>query len=103
MPDDPLRHSLGWAARFDYSNTITEPMRPTPDHLALLAAARWQYSPMEFGAVEMDGTEPYGNRDVTGDLARLLPHLSEVDRIRRHCELPAVLAYIATKAKEKEW
>lgn len=94
-----------WDGRYRYARQMASrgPQLPTPDHLTLLAAAGWLYSETEFGAVEQDGKRPYRNSDVERDLAELLPHLSAEDRLKRHCELPVVLAYIAAKAKEVQW
>lgn len=85
-----------WNTRFDYAREAQRggPMAPTADHLTLLAASEWDWNDCEFGAVSMDPKRPYGNSDVDTDLAELLPHLDQQDRIRVHCELPAVLAHI---------
>lgn len=94
-----------WNDRITYARQVRDrgQMKPTADHLVLVAAARWDWDEHEFGAVSVDPKRPYGNGDVEDDLAELLPHLSAEDRLRRHCELPAVLAYIAAKAKDMEW
>jgi hypothetical protein len=94
-----------WNDRLRFARQVVRrgPMKPNADHLTLLAAARWDFSETEFGAVEQNGKHSYGNSDVEDDLAELLPGLSPEDRLRRHCELPAVLAYIAAKAKEVQW
>lgn len=86
-PDERLRY----ARHFAYNHS---PLRPTAQHLALLRSAYWSWNDEEFGAATIDGKHPYGNGDVAGDLAEILPDLSEQDRIRAHCELPAVLAWI---------
>lgn len=90
-------------ARYEYARKMgrTE-LEPTADHLLLLAASCWHWNDCEFGAASMDPKRPYGNGDVEGDLAELLPHLSEQDRLRLHCELPAVLAYIAHNYGESD-
>lgn len=82
--------------RYEYARQMarTGPMAPTADHLALLARSAWNVNDAEFGSPSMDPKRPYGNSDVENDLEELLPHLSGQDRLRVHCELPAVLAYI---------
>lgn len=86
----------GWNDRFDYAREMERrgPLKPTKDHLKLLKAAYWSWDDCEFGAASMDPKRPYGNSNVLNDLAELLPHLDEETRVRVHCELPAVLAYI---------
>jgi hypothetical protein len=69
-------------------------IEPTADHLTLLKRSEWSWDDCEFGAPAMDPKRPYGNSDVENDLAEILPHLSEEDRLRRHAELVAVLAWI---------
>lgn len=83
-------------ARFDLARATVRkgPMRPTEDHLRLLRASEWDWSDGEFGAAAMDPKRPYGNSGVLDDLAEVLPHLTEEQRLRVHCELPAVLAWI---------
>jgi hypothetical protein len=85
-----------WNDRFDYAREVERrgPLQPTEDHLRALRAAAWSWNDCEFGAASMDPKRPYGNSDVLDDLAELLPHLSEAERVRVHCELPAVLAWI---------
>lgn len=92
-----------WEERFNYARKTERngPMRPTPDHLTLLARSGWDWSEDEFGAAAMHPKAPYGNSDVENDLAELLPHLSEQDRLRTHCELPAVLAWICKNALDE--
>lgn len=83
-------------SRFDYARKAERkgPLKPTRDHLTLLKSSCWDWNECEFGAASMDPKRPYGNSDVLDDLAELLPHLSEQDRVRVHCELPAVLAWV---------
>jgi hypothetical protein len=86
-------------ARYDYARQTARKglMKPTVDHLTLLRETGWwDWNDMEFGASSMDPKRPYGNSDVEEDLAEHLPHLSEQERLRVHCELPAVLAWICT-------
>lgn len=71
-------------------------LKPTADHVTLLARSYWRMSDCEFGAAEIDGKRPYGNSDVEDDLAEMLPHLDEQARLRVHCELPAVLTWLCT-------
>jgi hypothetical protein len=94
-----------WSARFDYARDIERrgPLKPTADHLALLNAACWGWDDAEFGAAAIDAKSPYGNSSVELDLAVLLPHLSPEERLKRHCELPALLAYITAKAEDIQW
>lgn len=70
------------------------PVAPTVDHLTLLKESCWSWDDCEFGAPSMDPKRPYGNSDVEDDLAEHLPHLSREERLRVHCELPAVLSWI---------
>lgn len=77
------------------------PRPPTADHVALLQSCYWDWNGDEFGAPSMDPKRPYGNSDVENDLAALLPHLSEHDRIRVHLELPGVLAWMCLTATEQ--
>jgi hypothetical protein len=99
-----------WNARFNYARQVqyNGPMEPTADHCTLLAHARWDWNDCEFGAASQDPKFPYGNSDADRDLAELLPHLSENDRLRIHCELPVVLAFItrnwaaATSTRDQE-
>lgn len=44
----------------------------TEDHLKLLRAAYVDWQDMEFGAPAIDPKRPYGNSDVTADIARIL-------------------------------
>lgn len=85
-----------WDERFNYARKAERsgPLAPTVDHLTLLKESCWDWNESEFGAPTMDGKRPYGNSDVEADLAEHLPHLSEQERIRVHCELPAVLSWI---------
>lgn len=84
--------------RFDYVREVTRrgPVKPTVDHLTLLAEAEWDWNDCEFGAPSMDPKKPYANSGVEEDLADHLPHLSEEERLRVHCELPAVLQWITS-------
>jgi hypothetical protein len=88
-------------ARFELARKAERsgPLAPTVDHLTLLKQSCWDWNDMEFGAASMDGKRPYGNSDVEADLAEHLPHLSEQDRIRVHCELPAVLSWITSNTR----
>ena len=94
-----------WTDRDDYARNVEDagPLKPAPEHLTLLASACWSWNDAEFGAASISPKHPYGNSDVEDDLAELLPHLSPENRLKRHCELPAVLAYIASKATEIAW
>jgi hypothetical protein len=87
-------------ARFDYARKIERkgPLQPTVDHLTLLSQSCWDWNDCEFGAASMNPKRPYGNSDVEDDLAEHLPHLPEAERLRVHCELPAVLAWICMNA-----
>ncbi len=68
------------------------PVELGADHLTLLRAANWRWDDaMLPGALVQDGKRPYGNGDVEGDLARLLSHLDEDQRLRVHRELPLVM------------
>jgi hypothetical protein len=89
--------------RMDYARRVEYrgPMAPTADHLTLLRRSCWDWNECEFGAASMDPKRPYGNSDVLDDLEELLPHLDEQDRIRLHCELPAVLKHIIASAVGK--
>lgn len=100
-----MTNLLDWNERYDYAQKIERrgPMKPTADHLTLLAQSSWDWNDAEFGAASMHPKKTYGNGNVEDDLAELLPHLTVEDRIKRHCELPAVLAYISAKAKDVEW
>lgn len=81
---------------------------PTADHATLIAAAYWQWNDCEYGAPEIDPKRPYGNSDVEGDLAELLPHLPEEDRARVHrgrttpTEVVNVLRHMAGDTTETE-
>lgn len=66
----------------------------TPDHLTLLANAKWRMSDCEYGAPEIDGKRPYGNSGVEQDLEDLLPHLDEHARVACHRELVGVIPAI---------
>lgn len=44
----------------------------TEDHLKLIRAMYVDWQDMEFGAPAIDPKRPYGNSDVTGDIARIL-------------------------------
>ena len=92
-----------WNARFDYAREVERkgPMKPTPDHLTLLARSYWDWNDCEFGAASLDPKRPYGNSDVEDDLAELLPDLTEEQRLRTHCELPAVLTWICRNALDE--
>ncbi len=92
-----------WNARFDYARECERkgPMKPTPDHLTLLARSSWSWDDSEFGAAAMSSKRPYGNSDVEDDLAELLPDLTEEQRLRTHCEIPAVLAWICKNALDE--
>jgi hypothetical protein len=79
--------------------TADAPITPNIEHLALLKHAEWSWNDCEFGAPSMDPKRPYGNSDVEDDLAELLPHLSEADRLRVHCELPGVLRWLSEHAE----
>lgn len=85
-----------WNERYDYAIERAEkgPIQPTADHMTLLRATYWNWNDCEFGAASMDPKRPYGNSDVDGDLAELLPHLQEEERLRLHCELSAVLMWL---------
>lgn len=89
-----------WNDRFNYAREAEQrgPMAPTVDHLTLLKEACWGWDDAEFGAAAMDAKRPYGNSDVEEDLAEHLPHLSREERLRAHCELPAVLSWITGNA-----
>lgn len=43
-----------------------------PEHVALLRAANVRWHEMEWGAPEIDGKRPYGNGDLTNDIANIL-------------------------------
>lgn len=75
-------------------------MKPTQDHLTLLARASWRESGVEFGAPEIDSKRPYGNSDVEGDLEELLPHLDAAARVQVHRELSSVLRWLSANAAE---
>lgn len=92
-----------WDDRLNYARKVRRDgaMKPTVDHLTLLARSYWDMSECEFGAPEMDGKRPYGNGDVEDDLAELLPHLSEQERLRVHCELPSVLTWVCRNALDE--
>lgn len=94
-----------WTQRDDYARQLERkgPIKPSADHLALLAESCWSWNEAEFGAASMDPKRPYGNSDVEDDLADHLPHLDAAERLRVHCELPAVLLYIARNAKKVQW
>ncbi len=67
------------------------------DHLTLLRAANWRWNDaMPPGALTQDAKRPYGNSDVEDDLARLLPHLDDAQRLRVHRELPLVIGTALT-------
>lgn len=82
--------------RHAYADKVSfgDPIEPTEDHLTLIRRSVWGWDPTEFGAAEISAKRPYGNSDVEEDLAGLLPHLSPNERIRVHCELPAVMQWI---------
>lgn len=44
----------------------------TEDHLKLIRAMYVDWQDMEFGAPAIDPKRPYGNSDVTGDIAEIL-------------------------------
>jgi hypothetical protein len=83
-------------ARWNYARKVERngPIKPTIDHLTLLARSCWDWNGDEFGSPSMDPKRPFGNSDVEDDMAELLPHLSASERLKLYCELPAVLAYI---------
>lgn len=83
-------------ARWDYARKIERngPVKPTIDHLTLLARSCWDWNGDEFGSPSMDPKRPFGNSDVEDDMAELLPHLTPETRLKLYCELPAVLAWI---------
>lgn len=86
--------------RFDYAREVERrgPLQPNEHHLSLLRRSFWTYNDAEFGAASLDPKRPYGNSNVEDDLAELLPDLSPEERLRTHCELPAVLMFMA-----REW
>lgn len=90
-------------SRFDYARKVERkgPLPPTQDHVTLLNASCWDWNECEFGAASMDPKRPYGNSDVLDDLAELLPHLDEAERVRVHCELPAVLAWVTSRLRQE--
>jgi hypothetical protein len=95
----PLKYDLSTEdGRFDYARAYERggAIHPTVDHLTLLKQTCWRMSDCEFGAAEIDGKRPYGNSDVEDDLAELLPHLPPEARLRVHCELPGVLAWMCS-------
>jgi hypothetical protein len=85
-----------WNERYEFARAVERsgPLAPSLDHLALLKQSSWDWNDDEFGAASMSPKYPYGNSGVERDLAEHLPHLPEQDRLRVHCELPAVLAWI---------
>lgn len=94
----PLTGLTNTDERFDYARKTARgrSLEPTADHLTLLRRAWWDWYDCEYGAPAIDPKRPYGNSDVDGDLAELLPHLSAEDRARIHCELPAVLNHLCS-------
>lgn len=105
LRDAQLPDLTDWRARDDYARMLERkgPIKPTAEHLTLLAESCWSWDAAEFGAAAMNPKRPYGNSDVEDDLADHLPHLTAAERLRVHCELPAVLLYIARKAKDVAW
>ena len=76
----------------------------TDDHLKLLRRAYIGWDDCEFGAPAIDCKRPYGNRDVVGDIAKILgwetfdtddgavlPKGSSDKAVRLHRELQTVL------------
>lgn len=51
----------------------------TEDHLKLIRAMYVDWQDMEFGAPAIDPKRPYGNSDVTGDIAEILGEPVPVD------------------------
>jgi hypothetical protein len=81
-----------WRDRMNYArDAVRRGIEPNEDHWTLLGRAFWDWDDCEFGAPSIHPKRPYGNRDVEGDLAELLPHLSPEERVKRHCELSAVV------------
>jgi hypothetical protein len=92
---DAYRVARDHLTTIQFQDTVTV----TEDHLTLLSAAWTSWDPCEFGAVEIDPKRPYGNGDVAGDLAELLPHLDARRRAEVHAELVLVLnAVLSTRS-----
>lgn len=91
-----------WSDRFDYmrQTRLRGPIKPEERHLVLLRRSFWDWNDYEFGAPSMDPKRPYGNSDVENDLAELLPELTPEQRLRTHCELPAVIAFLVKHIPE---
>lgn len=89
-----------WTDRADYAREVERrgPLEPNENHLALLRRCCWSWNDTEFGAASLDPKRPHGNSDVEEDLAELLPGLTPDERLRTHCELPAVLAWIVANS-----
>jgi hypothetical protein len=70
-------------------------IEPTADHITLIRNAYWRWEDCEHGAPAIDCKRPFGNSDVAGDLAELLPHLTEDEREIVFRDLVAVIPVIA--------
>ena len=53
------------------------------EHLQLLERAYWEWHDCEYGAPSMDPKRPYGNSDVTGDVAEII---GEQPKKCPHCD-----------------
>jgi hypothetical protein len=94
------RKYLAAAQRSDTTDKESTVVNITDDHVTLLLSAVWRYHNSEYGAPGMDTKRPYGNSGVEADLAELLPHLTEEQRVQTHRELPEVIPMIFEEYSE---